>query len=161
VDSIATERKGYYSNCGPRVDVHAPGTWIVSSMADSTGSGWGSTVQDSRNSSYYLGRDIGTSMSAPQVTGVLACILEIYPSMTPAQALTYIQTYSKTGQLNDTGGTSPTWTSDTQSLQGAPNRYLYLRNETPTTGPTWPKQNYWVRPTSGRTYPRTRIKRKG
>jgi hypothetical protein len=161
VDSISTERKGYYSNTGPRVDVHAPGTWIVSSVANSSGEGWGSTATDSRDTSYYIGRSIGTSMASPQVCGVLACLLEIYPSMTPAQALTYIQTYGKNSQLSDTGGTSPTWTSDTQSLQGAPNRYLYMPKETPTAGPTWPKQNYWVRPTSGRTYPRHRIKRKG
>lgn len=161
VDATATEKKGYYSNCGPRVDVHAPGTWIVSSFADSSGSGWGPTIADSRNSSYYIGREIGTSMASPQVCGVLACILEVYPSMTPAQALLYIQTYAKTGQLSDTGGVSPTWTSDTQSLQGAANRYLYMPKETPSTGPTWPKQNYWIRPSSGRTYPRSKIRRYG
>lgn len=160
-DATATEKKGYYSNCGPRVDVHAPGTWIVSSVADSTGEGWGPTIQDSRNSSYYIGRSIGTSMASPQVAGVLACVLEVYPSMTPAQALTYIQTYAKTGQLSDTGGVSPTWTSDTQSLQGAPNRFLYLPKETPSTGPAWPKQNYWIRPSTGRTYPRSKIRRYG
>ena len=159
VDSIATERKAYYSNCGPRVDVFAPGTWIVSSLTTSTG-GWGNgyTSADSRNSSYYIGREIGTSMAAPQVTGILACLLEIYPNMTPATALSYITGYAKTSQLNDTGGTSPSWTSDTASLQGASNRYLYLPQERPANGELYPKQNRMKRPSSGILYPRTAIR---
>jgi hypothetical protein len=159
VDAVATERKASYSNAGPRVDVYAPGTWIVSSLTTSTG-GWfnGFTSPDSRNSSYYIGRNIGTSMAAPQVTGVLACLLEIYPSMTPAQAMAYVKSYAKLSQLADTGGTSPTWTSDTSSLQGSVNRYLYLPQERPTSGEMYPKQNYLPRPSSGIMYPRTRLR---
>lgn len=159
VDSIAAERKASYSNCGPRVDVFAPGTWIVSSLSTSTG-GWGNgfTSPDSRNSNYYIGREIGTSMAAPQVTGVLACLLEIYPDMTQAKALSYITSYAKTSQLADGGGTSPTWTSNTASLQGSPNRYLYLPKERPSTGEMYPKQNHMPRPASGILYPRTRTR---
>ena len=159
VDAEATERKAYYSNVGPRVDVYAPGTWIVSSLTTSTG-GWGNgyTSPDSRNSSYYIGREIGTSMAAPQVTGVLACLLEIYPSMTPAQAMVYVKSYAKLSQLADTGGTSPTWTSDTSSLQGSVNRYLYFPQERPSSGEMYPKQNYLQRPSSGIMYPRTRLR---
>jgi subtilisin family serine protease len=158
VDAIAAERKAYYSNTGPRVDIYAPGTWIVSSVADTTGSGWGPEIADSRNSSYYIARDIGTSMAAPQVAGVLACLLEIYPHMTPTQALSYITSYAKTSQLADTGGTSPSWTSDTYSLQGGNNRYLYLPQERPTSGEMYPKQNYMPKPSSGILYPRTNIR---
>jgi Subtilase family len=159
VDSTATEKKAYYSNTGPRVDIFAPGTWIVSSLVTSTG-GWGNgyTSPDSRNGSYYIGRDIGTSMAAPQVTGILACLLEIYPTMTPSTALSYITGNSKTAQLSDTGGTSPSWTSDTTSLQGATNRYLYLPQERPTNGEMYPKQNRMIRPSSGILYPRTGIR---
>jgi hypothetical protein len=159
IDSTVTEKKAYYSNTGPRVDIYAPGTWIVSSLSTSTG-GWGNgyTSPDSRNSSYYIGREIGTSMSAPQVTGILACLLEIYPNMTPATALSYITGYAKTAQLTDTGGTSPSWTSDTTSLQGSSNRYLYLPQERPTNGEMYPKQNSMNRPSSGILYPRTGIR---
>jgi hypothetical protein len=155
VDAIASERKAYYSSTGPRVDVYAPGTWIVSSLATVNADFGGTSVTDSRNSSYYLGRDIGTSMAAPQVCGVLACLLEIYPHMTPAQAMAYIKSYAKTSQLSDTGGTSPSWTSDTFSLQGSVNNYLYFPQEKPTSGEMYPKQNYLYRPSSGILYPRT------
>jgi len=159
IDAIASERKASYSNTGPRVDIFAPGSWIVSSLKTSTG-GWGNgyTSPDSRNSSYYIGREIGTSMAAPQVTGILACLLEIYPTMTPAKALSYITSYAKSGQLNNTGGTSPTWTSDLYSLQGASNRYLYLPQERPSSGEMYPKQNSMPRPSSGILYPRTGIR---
>jgi len=158
VDSTATEIKAYYSNCGPRVDIYAPGTWIVSSYSIGTSVGYGTPSADSRNSNYYIGREIGTSMAAPQVTGVLACLLELYPDMTPEKASSLITTYAKPAQLNDSGGTSPSWTSNLTSLQGGPNKYLYLPKERPSTGELYPKQNYKVRPTSGVLYPRRNIK---
>lgn len=161
VDAGKIEKKGYYSNTGPRIDIFAPGTWIVSSFSNSSGGGWGNTITDSRNNSYYIGREIGTSMAAPQVTGVLACLLEIYQNMTPLEALKYIQYYSKLNQLTDSGGVGPTWTTDTTSLQGATNRYLYMPVEKPTSGPSYPKQNYNIRPTSGRMYPRVKRRLKG
>jgi len=158
VDAIASERKAYYSNTGPRVDIYAPGTWIVSSLSTLNGD-WGSTSStDSRDSNYYIGRDIGTSMAAPQVTGILACLLEIYPNMTPATALSYITSYAKTSQMTDAGGSSPSWTSNTYSLQGGNNRYLFLPQERPVNGEMYPKQNVMQRPSGGILYPRTNIR---
>jgi len=157
-DATATERKIWFSNTGPRVDIFAPGTWIVSSASTLNGDWSGKSSPDSRNSSYYIGRQIGTSQSAPQVTGVLACLLEIYPTMTPAQALSYITSMAKTSQISDTGGTSPTWTSDLYSLQGGPNKYLYMPQERPSSGSMYPKQNHMLRPTSGVMYPRRRVR---
>ena len=162
VSADTVEHKGFYSNTGPRVNIFAPGTWIASSLSDSTGAWAGSsTAADSRNASYYIGREIGTSMAAPQVTGMLACILELYPNMTPNDALTYISYYGKLTQMTDTGGVSPTWTSDTLSLQGAANRYLFMPKERPDSGPTYPKKNVFVRPTSGQVYPRLRRRARG
>jgi hypothetical protein len=162
VGADSAEHKGFYSNTGPGVDVFAPGTWIISALHDVNG-GWAgsSTAADSRNGSYYIGREIGTSMASPQVTGMLACVLELYPNMTPAQAYDYIVYYSKQGQLADTGGASPSWTSDQYSLQGATNRYMFLPKERPDTGTPYPKKNVWLRPTSGRTYPRVRSRIRG
>jgi hypothetical protein len=94
-------------------------------------------------------------MASPQVCGVLACVLETYPNMTPAQAMTYIKTYGKSGQMTDTGGTA----SDTTSLQGSDNRYLFAKKERLDSGNVFPKQDYFLRPTTGTIYPRTRIKR--
>jgi len=145
VDANKLERKAYYSNTGPRIDVFAPGTWIMSSVADASGEGFG-TIQDPRSNSYYMGKSIGTSMATPQVTGVLACVLQKYPRMSPAKALQYINYYSKTGQLfSPTVGTSPSWVADQYHLLGANNRYLFMPNERPLTGMAYPKKNYWVR----------------
>jgi hypothetical protein len=162
VDAGKVETKEYYSNTGDRIDIFAPGTWITSSWASSTAGSWGDIAADSRNGSYYMSRDIGTSMAAPQVAGVLACILELYPNMTPAEAKAYIKYYAKTNQLTDaTGLSSPGWTSNTQSLQGATNRFLFMPREKQLSGATYPKVNYNVRPTSGSVYPRVKRRIRG
>ena len=156
------ERKASYSNTGDRIDIFAPGTWITSSWANSTPGSWGNIIADSRNGSYYISRSIGTSMAAPQVTGVLACILELYPNMTPAEATAYIKYYAKTNQLTDaTGLSSPGWTSNTQSMQGATNRFLFMPREKQLSGAAYPKVNYNIRPTSGSVYPRVKRRIRG
>ena len=145
VDILSTEYKADYSNTGPRIDVWAPGTQILSSV-NSGG------ISDIRNASYQVTKYSGTSMASPQVCGVLACILETYPDLTPAEALDYITKYARTGQLTDTGG----GLDDYQALQGAPNLYLAYNKERPTEGNVFPKLNFKPRPTSGAVYPRVR-----
>jgi hypothetical protein len=94
IDAHTIETRAFYSNTGPGVDIYAPGTFIVSAFANINGNGYGDVVTDPRNSNYYIGRDVGTSMASPQVTGILACLMEIYPNMTPKQAKEIIQKYS-------------------------------------------------------------------
>ena len=97
-------------------------------------------------------------MASPQVTGVLACALEVYPDMKQADAKHYITKIAKSMQLND-----PTQTSgfnNTRSLNGAPNLYLYYKRERLTIGSVLPKQDYQVRPTTGAVYPRTRTRKR-
>jgi hypothetical protein len=94
-------------------------------------------------------------MASPQICGVLATALEVYPNMTPAQARDYIKHYSKVGQMTDTGGD----VTDFTSLQGADNRYLFYYKERPDLGQTWPKINYFIRPSAGPVYPRAKIRR--
>lgn len=150
VDVTATEVKSYYSDCGPGTDVYAPGTSIISSYPSAG-------VTDPRNGSYYLAKLSGTSMASPQVCGVLACALEVYPNMNQAQAKNYILGYAKRNQLTPgTGG--PT---DTTDLQGSANLYLYYPQERPTTGNVFPKKNYQIRPATGSVYPRPKIRAKG
>lgn len=115
-DYVDPERKSISSGCGPRVDVYAPGTHIISSFLNAA------PTSDPRNSSYKIDKLTGTSMAVPQVTGLLACIMEPLQDLTQAQAVSYIHNYSKTNQLTD----DPL--GDLQfsyNLQGAPNRYLY------------------------------------
>lgn len=150
VDSIQFDQKVLFSDCGTGVDLWAPGTGIISSLPS-----FGGVVADPRNSNYFLGKYNGTSMASPQVCGVLACALEIYPHMNQYAAKQYILGYAKLGQLTVTSG-GP---ADGQDLQGAPNLFLYYAKERVTAGNNFPKLNYQPRPTSGAVYPRTRIRR--
>jgi subtilisin family serine protease len=148
ISTLANESKATYSSCGPRIDVYAPGSRIISAMV-------GTGVSDSRNSSYFLLKYSGTSMASPQVSGVLACILETYPTMNQNQALDYLIKTAKQNQITEVGSSF----SDYAFLQGSPNRYLYFNKERQDSGTTWPKLNYKPRPSSGRLYPRQRVRR--
>ncbi len=147
VDITTTDRKVNFSDCGPGVDIYAPGTAIISSLPDG--------VADNRNTAYYIGKFSGTSMASPQVCGVLACALEIYPHWNQYQAKEYISKIAKPSQLLISNG-GPTDTSD---LQGSPNLYLFYRQERVINGNTYPKINYNFRPSTGAVYPRPRIRR--
>ena len=147
VDTIQIDQKVLFSDCGAGVDLFAPGTYIMSALP--------SGVADSRNASFFNGKLSGTSMASPQVCGVLACALEIYPDMNQERAKAYITAIAKSGQLVATSG-GPT---DGQDLQGAPNLYLFYKKERETSGSVFPKINYKPRPTTGSVYPRPRIKR--
>lgn len=160
------EKKNNFSNWGSRVDIWAPGGNIISSVYNSSaGSEFGITlVQDPRNSSYYFGSISGTSMSSPQVTGILACLMEQEPDLTQAQALSYLNTISSgDGQIQNSEG-SVNWVPPTQSpydsIRNTDNnkflKYVPLR---PITGLTTPRSNHKRRPISGAVYPRTRRRR--
>ncbi len=150
VDSGPIDQKVLFSDCGPGVDIWAPGTAIVSAWPDEP-----EGVNDPRDSIYKILKISGTSMASPQVCGVLACALEIYPNMTQEQAKDYIISYAKQGQLAATSG-GP---ADGQDLQGAPNLFLYYYKERQTNGNTFPKINYKPRPSTGPVFPRVRIRR--
>ena len=117
------DRKSSASNCGPRVDLFAPGSYITSSWLTSsapTGAGYPAPVPDPRNTSYYIAKYSGTSFAAPQVAGLLACAVEIDPTYSQAAARNYVVSNAATGQIPDSGGGY----TDVYSLQGAPNNYL-------------------------------------
>lgn len=120
VGNFVNETKADYSNCGPRVDIYAPGSCIMSSV-NSTNIG----ARDNRNSNYGIQKFSGTSMASPQVTGVLACVLEAYPTLTQQQAREYILLHAKNDQITDTGGGY----TDFSSLQGSKNKYLFYSLE--------------------------------
>jgi hypothetical protein len=149
VDANSTDQKSYFSDCGQGVDIWAPGTNILSSYLSGSA--------DPRNSSYYFGKINGTSMASPQVCGVLACALEVYPNMTQSQAKAYIVGLAKANQLTVTSG-GP---ADIRDTQGSPNLFLYYKKERETVGNVFPKINYQIRPATGAVYPRTRIRRRG
>lgn len=156
VSSIGTstnETKLASSNSGPRIDVFAPGTGIISSVNSNTGT----VALDTRNSQYYITKKSGTSMASPQVAGILACLAEQWPTIKQHQALEYLITNSKPNQITDTNG----GLGDDTDLNDAPNRYLYYKKERLDSGQLSPKLNQGLRPTSGMLYPRPKIYRYG
>jgi hypothetical protein len=152
IAATVSETKATYSNCGPRVDVYAPGSFIMT--VANTGSGF---VNDARDPTDRWTKINGTSFSSPQVAGALACLSEQWPTMTQAQALRYITENAKVDQIADTEG-GP---GDNLSLQGSENRYLYYVKERQEQGQITPRSNQGFRPTSGLAWPRPRIYRYG
>ena len=153
IGSSIDDSKFVSSNCGPRVDVYAPGRHIISSINSNV------TIyaNDPRNAVYFLTKKSGTSMASPQVAGVLACLAETWPRLNQAQALSYIQARSKTDQITaGTGGPA-----DYTDLQGSANRFLYFYKERPDTGQVGPKNNQGLRPITGQAWPRPKIYRYG
>ena len=154
VSALINESKASFSNCGPRVDIFSPGDNIISAVNDGTVTGGSvTTVNDSRNSSYKLAKYDGTSMSCPQVCGVLACLLEQYPSMNQSDIIDYLNQHSKGSQMTATSGGY----TDNTDLQGADNEYLFYFKERPETGVSTPRYSHSSRKSSsnGVKYPRT------
>ena len=147
IDTTTTDRKSDFSNRGARIDIWAPGSGIQSSV-NSGG------ITDGRNASFRQDTYSGTSMASPQVCGVLACALEMYPSMTNDQARSYIIANSKPQVFDANAGLSNTY-----SLINSPNRFLAHKQERPLSGTVYPKTDRFLRPASGQVYPRPRIKR--
>lgn len=147
IGTLTNDSKSQFSNTGPRVDIYAPGSGIISSVHSGG-------VSDSRNGSYFLDKKSGTSMASPQVCGVLALALELYPNMNQADALSFIQKTAGIDQITATSGGY----DDFADLQGSPNYYLAYKKERPIDKNVFPKNNFYVRETN-QVYPRTRIRR--
>jgi subtilisin family serine protease len=107
---------------------------------------------------YYIKQISGTSMASPQVAGVLACALEIYPDMTQTQAKNYIMGTAKRDQIKELNEhmAFDYSTKDVTDLGGGPNLYLYYKKERPVNGVAYPKLDVREKPASGTVYPRRR-----
>ena len=123
------ERRNSSSEQGPGVHVYAPGTFIMGTASkDNSGtnaivSNYGTvTVTHPLDASFNLMKITGTSMAAPQVTGLLACLLEAYPGITPAQAKQWLISNSVKNLIYDTGDATSYNTNF--SLVGGNNRIL-------------------------------------
>jgi len=160
IDSTVSERKVDFSNSGPRTDIFAAGTNVMGAYYTSSGS-----VADPRNASFRKGKMSGTSQASPQVCGLLACALEVYPSMTSAEARTYIRNYANQGVLTGGGAVSLAYPTlnylSYNSLFNSDNLYATYKSERNTTGSVYPKNDFKIRPSSGRVFPRQKIRRYG
>jgi subtilisin family serine protease len=115
------EGKNFFSNTGPGVDLFAPGEEIMGAIpAGSTIEVANDSVEYPGNSSFKATKISGTSMAAPQVTGVIAGLLEARPEYNQTQVRTWLTSTTASSRLSDSGGTY----TDLSSLQGAPNRFL-------------------------------------
>ncbi len=116
--STVKEQKATSSETGPRVDVFAPGTDIMSACSD---------TNDKSGQPYYLDGNYkqcnisGTSMASPQIAGILALYLQINPDTTPSQGRKWVQSQAQTNALY-TPGSETTYTDD-RGLLGSPSRY--------------------------------------
>jgi hypothetical protein len=129
------DNKAYFSSTGPRVDLYAPGVLIMGGFDNRTY--LSAAVVDPRSGSststsetYYLNKISGTSQATPQVTGVVACLLQARPWMTATQVLSWLKSTSLKNQLNESafvGGSIPSVGTYTNlaSIQGGNNYILY------------------------------------
>ena len=126
VDSVAqsgtTEQKASSSGSGPRVDVWSPGTYIVSTTSNTNV--YNSTTTYPTDASFKIMSISGTSMSSPNIVGIVAQLLQVYPTATPAQIRQKVIDISQSDMLYTTG--LSTDYADSRSLHGGPNRYAYM-----------------------------------
>lgn len=161
ISAYSTEWKASFSNYGKRIDIWAPGQYVMSSVYNSgAATEFGITVlSDSRNSNYYFGSISGTSMATPQVTGILACVLSKYPNFNNAQLKQYITARAETNQQMVDRITAGKW-NDSFQLRDSTTNILYMPFERGVTG-NMTKPSYGLRPSSGRLFPRPKARRRG
>ena len=155
IGSKVAEYKSNFSNWGSRVDIWAPGSDIISAVFDQASAiaeQYGSTAQDPRNSSYHLASISGTSMSGPQVAGIVACLAEQEPNLTQAEALQHLIENS----LPEIGSQGLPEQSPYEGFGDSNNRYAFIPKKRPDSGMASPAQLHKNRNTSTVKYPRVR-----
>jgi subtilisin family serine protease len=124
---ITSERKSFFSNTGPSIDIWAAGSNILSPY--SVG------FNDPRNGLYYNTYLSGTSMAAPNVTGVIGLHLESRPKSTRTEIRNWLlntASVSVDDFLYDpykgddaVGINSVSYWSDPNNLRDASHKVLY------------------------------------
>ena len=125
---ITSERKSNFSNTGPHIDVWAAGSNILSP----NNSGW----YDPRNFSFFIQYLGGTSMAAPNVTGVVSLFLESKPNATRVDVRHWLEKHGTVsvddlfldqykGDDSVGAGTSVNYWDDSYGLRDAKHRFLY------------------------------------
>jgi hypothetical protein len=115
------ERQSAFSTTGPGVQIYAPGESIQSSIP--VGSNFDNLfggVNYPDNSSFKAAKVSGTSMAAPQVAGVIACLLQSRRDYTPGKTLLWLEQKGILSRMEEIGSGY----TDYFSFQTGPNRYL-------------------------------------
>ena len=152
MSAYITENKTNFSNCEERVDVWAPGSWIMSSVYGAS-SGYNNEKPDPRDSNFYVAAAGGTSMASPQVAGLIACAAEQYPNMRQTDATQYAIEASKAQVATTSEGMVATPYTDKGDSN---NRYISYVFKRPQSGTVFPHDNHGnrVSTTNGVKYPR-------
>jgi subtilisin family serine protease len=124
-NSIALDQTSVSTTRGPGVTIFAPGTDIMAATSTQYDTGSYSTTTYPGDNAYPIMSIGGTSMASPQVAGVVAQHLQVYPNLTPAKMKTRIYNDSKAVMF--TTGSDTDYRRIHDSLMGAPNRMLYSR----------------------------------
>ncbi len=140
VGSLGTDTDDYksdFSNFEERIDIWAPGSNIMSALKNSS-SGYSNTYTDPRDANYYIGSISGTSMASPQISGLLACIVEQWPNMKQSEAIEFLKESSKV-QIGTQGSVV---TTPYEALGESNNRYVSYLYKRPQTGVAYPQENF-------------------
>jgi hypothetical protein len=165
---LQLDYKSEFSNYGTRVDVFAPGEntlSVINSTAYTSG-----VVPDPRAAALGItdgysvfARDAGTSMSAPHVCGVLACILEKYPRMTPPEVRQWVSFISPSTMASTTGGAKDATDAGFLSWSTSSNKQIIYQKGTRVKEAevggfreiAYPTVDANYRRTTGQVWPRT------
>jgi len=157
--------KADFSNWGPGIDVYAAGETVMGAMMkdDIT---YGNPYYGQENNTPKwdtMGMQNGTSYASPFIAGMLACLAEVYPTLTNDQARTYLQNNAVTGLMADTADAIDVDVSTRVSIDGSDiDRIALWKNHRNTKG-NIANNTYGLagRPSSGTIYPRRKIRRRG
>tara|TARA_B100000424_G_scaffold68307_1_gene50660 strand:- start:38 stop:1888 length:1851 start_codon:yes stop_codon:yes gene_type:complete len=133
-ESGSQERAADYSDKGPDIDVWAAGTRVLSP--------WSGGYSDPRDNSYYIQYLNGTSMAAPNVSGVVAQHLESNPTATRinvrkwllSEGSRLVSSSDYYDPYDSNGATDINYWGNDHSLKSSPRRILhnpYANNTVP------------------------------
>lgn len=117
LNSTLYEQKATFSQSGPAVDIWTAGQYIISAQPSNMGSVY------HYNNLFRQAKYSGTSMAAPQMCGMIGCLLQAHPDWTPEQVYNYFTSNAKPTMYDN--GNDADYTNSL-TTHGAPNRLAYF-----------------------------------
>jgi len=165
LSNLSDERKADFSNWGPGIDVYAAGEMVMGAqMTQSIAFGNPYYGQENNVGTWdTMGSQNGTSYAAPFIAGMIACLAEIYPTLTQAQATQWLQDNAVTGLMYDTADALNVDVNTRISIDGSDiDRIALWKNHRNVIGDLRDlTYGFDGRPASGAVYPRVKKLIKG